>query len=262
MDRDTISKQLAGLPIPQIRFFESIGSTNDEALRWAASGAADGCLVAAEMQTRGRGRFGRKWITRPGVSLAFSLILHPTPVEQESLGFFSPLGALAISQALEESLDLRPLIKWPNDVLLDNRKAAGILVEAEWSGETLEAVVIGIGLNITPEAVPPAEELLYPAISVEEAAGRPVNRLALLGEILRALFEWRTHLGSPLFRQEWEKRLAFIDAWVEISELVPGSKPVIGQVKGLAGDGGLVLRDEAGQLVTVAVGDMHLRPRE
>lgn len=261
MDPNLLKEQLAGLPVPEIRFFDSIGSTNDEALRWAASGAADGCLVAADTQTRGRGRFGRKWITRPGVSLAFSLILRPTPAEMKHLSFFSPLGALAISQALEATLGLAPQIKWPNDVLLEKRKTAGILVEAAWSGETLESVVIGIGLNIAQEAVPPAEELLYPATSVEEAAGRPVNRLMLLRAIVHAVFEWRAFLGSPAFQHQWEKRLAFKGSWVEVGELVPGSSPITGQVLGLAGDGSLLLRDEDGQVITVAVGDVHLRPK-
>jgi BirA family biotin operon repressor/biotin-[acetyl-CoA-carboxylase] ligase len=257
-----ITEHLAGLPVPQIRYFDSIGSTNDEALRWAGSGAADGCLVVADLQTEGRGRLGRKWITRAGVSLAFSVILNPTPVEQAHLAYFSPLGALAISQALEETMRLKPQIKWPNDVLLEQRKAAGILVEAAWSGETMEGVVIGIGLNITHEAVPPADELLFPATSVEDAAGKPANRLVLLRSILQALFEWRTYLGSPAFRQEWERRLAFKDAWVEIGETVPGSQPVIGQVVGLANDGGLMLRDKKGQMINIAVGDVHLRPKE
>lgn len=262
MDPNILVKQLAGLPVPEIRHFDSIGSTNDEALRWATEGAADGCLVTADTQTQGRGRFGRKWVTRPGVSLAFSLILRPTPDEMDHLSFFSPLGALAISQALEEALGLAPQIKWPNDVLLDGRKTAGILVEAAWSGETLEAVVIGIGINVTHEAVPPADELLYPAISVEEAAERPVNRLELLRAVLYALFEWRSYTGRPAFRQQWEKRLAFLNEWVEIGEMVPGSSPISGQMLGLADDGGLMLRGEDGQVTTIAVGDVHLRPKK
>src|SRR5512142_3320319 len=138
MDVDRLRSHLSGLPVAHIRCFDTVGSTNDEALAWAAAGAQDGCLVVADQQTLGRGRLNRRWITRPGAALAFSLIFQPGPEEIERMGFFSPLGALAISQALEEKLGLSPEIKWPNDVLLMGRKTAGILVEAAWMGTRLQ----------------------------------------------------------------------------------------------------------------------------
>lgn len=260
MDGSTISSVLDGLPIPQFRYFESIGSTNDEALEWASSGAADGCLVIADLQTQGRGRLGRRWVTHPGGALAFSLILRPRPEELEHLGYFAALGAVSICQALEASLGTVPQIKWPNDVLLERRKAAGILVEAAWLGDRLEGVVIGIGLNVRPDAVPPADQLLFPAISVEEAAGRPVDRLPLLRDILRSMFAWREGMASARFREEWENRLAFRGEWVQIQESAAGSPPIVGQVTGLDGDGSLLLRSSSGEDITIAVGDVHLRP--
>lgn len=260
MDLSSLTDALTGLPIPQIRFFESIGSTNDVGLEWAAAGAEDGCLVVADLQTQGRGRLGRRWVTRPGAALAFSLILQPTQTETSRLGFFTALGALAISQALEDTLGAAPEIKWPNDVLLLGRKTAGILVEAAWLGDHLQGVIIGIGINIAPEAVPPADQLLFPAISVEEAVGRPVDRQALLQAILKALFTWRTQIREEKFLRNWEDRLAFQGAWVQIEQASPGSMPVAGQLVGLASDGSLVLRSASGELTTVAVGDLHLRP--
>src|SRR5512141_3071554 len=102
MDVHTLTSLLAGLPIRQIRYFDTIGSTNDEALSWIQAGAQDGCLVVADQQTQGRGRLNRRWITNPGAALAFSIILRPTPEEIDRMSFFSPLGALAICQALED----------------------------------------------------------------------------------------------------------------------------------------------------------------
>jgi BirA family transcriptional regulator, biotin operon repressor / biotin---[acetyl-CoA-carboxylase] ligase len=260
MDRTILAGLLEGLPVPQIRTFDSIGSTNDEALEWAAAGADDGCLVIADQQTQGRGRLGRHWVTQPGAALAFSLILHPRQEELQHLGFFSPLGALAISQALEDSLGLNPQIKWPNDVLLKRHKAAGILVEAAWVGEKIQGMVIGIGLNVTQAAVPPAEMLMFPATSVEAAAGHPVDRLDLLRAILRALFTWRTQITSQAFHQAWEQRLAFLNEWVQIEEAAAGSPPITGQLIGVDTEGGLLLRDAAGAVRPVATGDVHLRP--
>jgi BirA family biotin operon repressor/biotin-[acetyl-CoA-carboxylase] ligase len=263
MDVDTLTSLLAGSPVAQIRYFDTIGSTNDEALAWAAAGAEDGCLVVADQQTRGRGRMNRRWITRPGVALAFSIILRPRPEEIDHLGFFSPLGALAISQALEQTLGLSPQIKWPNDVLLEERKVAGILLESTWMGTRPQGTVIGMGINVAPEAVPPPEELLFPATSVEEAAGRPVDRFGLLRAILEATFEWRSKLADPAFRQAWEQRLAFRGQWVRIEEAGSASPvsgpPLSGQVLGIHADGSLLLRGAAGETIPVKVGDVHLR---
>lgn len=251
---------LAGLPVPQVQYFDSIGSTNTAALDWAAAGAAEGCLVVADLQTQGRGRLGRRWITRPGAALALSLIFKPAAHEMEHLGLFTALGAMAVSQAVEELHGLRALVKWPNDVLLEGRKCAGILTEAAWSGEVVEGVVVGIGVNVSPEAVPPPEEVLFPAISVAEAAGKPVDRLVMLRGIVKALFHWRVKLHEASFLQAWQEKLAYKGEWVQIEESVPGSAPVTGQVQGLAADGSLLLRGEKGDLFTITTGDVHLRP--
>jgi BirA family biotin operon repressor/biotin-[acetyl-CoA-carboxylase] ligase len=260
MDVNSLASLLAGLSVTQIRYFDSIGSTNDEALAWVSDGAQDGCLVVANQQTQGRGRLNRRWITNPGAALAFSLILQPTPEEVERMGFFSPLGALAISQSLEGLFGLSPQIKWPNDVLLQERKIAGILVEAAWMGDHLQGMVIGIGVNVKPEAVPPAAELLFPAACVEDSTGHPVDRMALLREILRSLFEWRSKMGGEDFQQAWEQRLAFRGQMVRVDGT--DNKPSIGRILGIDSSGSLLLRSPADETITVTVGDVHLRPME
>ena len=254
---NALKESIAGLPVPQVRSFTEIGSTNDEAVQWAADGAPEGSLVIADSQTKGRGRFNRRWVTRPGVALAFSLLLRPTPAELPRLGLFSPLGALAICCALEEKLGLAPQIKWPNDVLLNRRKAAGILVESSWVGEAIQGIVIGIGINVAPDAVPPAEELLFPAISVEDVTQKPVDRFALLRDVLRHIFAWRARLHEEAFIEEWNRRLAFKDEWVEIKE--SGGGVVTGQVIRVDPQGNLLLRDASGTVRTIIVGDLHLR---
>lgn len=262
MDISQIVFHLSGIPIPEVKYFDQTGSTNDDAIAWILAGAPDGSLVIANRQTEGRGRLGRRWITQPGSALAFSLILRPTPAEQVVSGLFTALGALAISRALEIELGLQPEIKWPNDILLNRKKVAGILVESSWIGDTLQGLVLGIGLNISPEAVPPPDQLIYPATSVEEAAGRPVSRLELLRAISGQIFEWRAKIGDPVFRSAWEDRLAFKGEWVSIHEAAdPEAAPVNGEVIGLDPSGSLVLRLASGDLVSVVAGDVHLRSR-
>lgn len=249
---------LAGLPIPELRYFDSIHSTNDEALQWAEMGAADGSLVLADEQTAGRGRMDRRWVTNPGAALAFSIILRPSPREAEALGLFSPLGALGVADALAQSYELPAQVKWPNDVLLNRRKVCGILVEAVWIGSAIQNVVIGIGVNVAPSAVPPDDQVIFPATSVEDALGKPVDRLELLRKVLDQLFTWRSRLGTPAFMQAWENYLAFKEEWVEVQP--PGQPGVAGKLVGLVPTGDLRLLTPAGEMITVAAGDLRLRP--
>jgi BirA family biotin operon repressor/biotin-[acetyl-CoA-carboxylase] ligase len=262
MDESSLRAVLAGMSIPLIRYFETIPSTNDTALEWIKHGgenveAPDGTLLVADTQTAGRGRMSRKWITEPGSGLAFSMIFRPSSLEVEKLPLFSPLAALAICQSLSELYSLHALIKWPNDVLLDNQKIAGILVESCWLGDTLEGIVIGIGINITPASVPPGDLLQFPATCVESVLGHSIDRLEFLRNLLQSLFTWRERIGSSDFFRVWHERLAFRDRWVNIEQ--PGRPVVAGIVLGINADGNLRLRGEDGREINVTIGDVRLR---
>ena len=261
MNEQILKSALAGLPLSQIEFFAEIGSTNDRAQALLEQGAPDGALVVAEAQTSGRGRLGRKWVTTPGAALAFSLALRPTPSEQERLAFFAPLAGLAVCHALVEDYGLAAKVKWPNDVLLETRKACGVLVEAAWLGSRLHGVVLGIGVNVAPGSVPPDDAVLFPAISVEQALGRPVDRVDLLRAILRQLFSLRKILGSEPFLRLWQEQLAFLNEEVRVDLLGQGEF-VVGLVLGVDIHGNLRLRTQDGNEVEVAAGDVRLRPVE
>ena len=257
MDERSLRKTLSGFPLGGLRTFEQAGSTNDAALAWASEGAADWSLVYAEEQTSGRGRGGRRWFTPPEAALAFSLVLRPLPGEEQSVPLFSGLGAVAVCEALEMR-GLQPGIKWPNDVLLNRRKVCGILAETVWLGDKVDSIVLGIGVNVRPEAVPSSGRLNFPATSVEAEMGRSVDRLVLLKDILQALLRWRGLMLKARFRSAWENRLAFCGEQVEIrAEGVPSRT---GLVEGLERDGSLRLRSRDGQAFTVQFGEVHLRP--
>lgn len=246
------------LPNRLFRYFPTIGSTMDAARSWAEEGAPDGAVVAADEQTSGRGRLQRNWVTRPGSALAFSLVLRPTPAERAHLALLSPLGALAVCTALEQELSLAPQIKWPNDVLLARHKVCGILAETSWQGEPLPAVILGIGLNVTTDSLPPPAELLFPATCVEAHTAQPVDRNRLLAAILDQLDHWRRLLGSPAFQEAWQERLALRGEMVEIQS--PAHTPLVGKLQGVDGDGNLQIELESGLVVRVAAGDVRLRP--
>ncbi len=251
--------RLKRLGISGFRFLEETGSTNDDALAWAEQGAADGSLVVADTQTRGRGRLDRRWVTSPGSALAFSLIFRPSPDEAAQAGLFAGLGAVAVAEALEQGWALKPQIKWPNDVLLEGKKTCGILAEAVWSGNQLQAVVLGIGVNVAPSSVPSPEALLFPATCIEAALGRTVERAEVLERIVERLFFWRPALGSAEFLDAWNRRLAFRGQVVQI--VMPGYN-ISGEVIEVDPAGGLRLRRSDGSEETVLAGDVHLRPAE
>lgn len=257
MNQDELKKVLSKLPLGDIKYFDSIGSTNNEALAWATNDAKDLSLVIADEQTAGRGRLDRKWFTPKGTALAFSLILHPTAEEKKHLTRMVGLAALAVVDALRtRGLDAQ--IKWPNDVLLNGRKVSGILVESVWSGEEVDSLVIGIGVNVLKSAVPPAEQLQFPATSLEESLGPEVERERILHDILAGMIALRPHIGSDSFIASWEKALAFRGELVQVEG--GNGNLITGKLFGLEPDGGLRLSDEQGHSVTVRFGDMRLRP--
>jgi BirA family biotin operon repressor/biotin-[acetyl-CoA-carboxylase] ligase len=258
MNQNTLKKALSKRPLGDVRYFDSIGSTNNEALAWATSGAKDLSLVIADEQTAGRGRLDRKWYTPRGTALAFSLILHPSAQEKPHLTRIVGLAALAVADSLR-TRELGAQIKWPNDVLLNGHKVAGILIESVWSGEEVDYLVIGIGINVLRAAAPPTELLQFPATSLEAALGTAVEREKVLRDILAGIIALRPHLGTDSFIASWEKALAFRGEQVQVE--TGSGTAITGKLLGLESDGSLRLSNEAGKSVIIRFGDVRLRPQ-
>jgi BirA family biotin operon repressor/biotin-[acetyl-CoA-carboxylase] ligase len=238
------------------RFFESLGSTNDEALAWASEGADDLSLVLAEEQTQGRGRLQRKWFTPAKTALAYSIVLRPTANEIRYPAHITGLGALALVDAMQ-NLGLQVQIKWPNDVLLNRKKAAGILVEVPWMGNIPEAFVLGMGVNVLSSSVPSENQLLFPATSIETEARHPLDRGKILHDIISALLAWRSKIGSEEFIQAWNEALAFRGEDIQL--LNDNGTPLNGKLLGLEADGSLRVKAD-NKTLTVQIGEIHLRP--
>lgn len=251
---------LARLPVHGIGaplyFFESTGSTNVLAWDYAAQGGAHGALFVAEAQTAGRGRVGRKWYTPANSALAFSLVLRSAPLDARCVHGLVVLGALAVVEALE-TWRVDAEIKWPNDVLIGERKTAGILVETSWAGDKPDFAVIGIGINVRAESVPFDEHIDFPATCVEIAARSPVSREDLLLAVLQAVGKWYARLGTPEIEAAWNRKLAFRGRQVFVNA-VQGE--IRGTILGVESDGKLQLKMPAGEICTIATGDVRLRP--
>jgi BirA family transcriptional regulator, biotin operon repressor / biotin---[acetyl-CoA-carboxylase] ligase len=257
LDEAKLKAALREFALGGLRFFPSIGSTNDDALAWATDGAKDMSLVVADEQTAGRGRMGRKWFTPPGSALAFSLIIRPQGQERKVVGRFSGLGALALVGALKKH-GITAQIKWPNDVLIGEKKTAGILVETVWMGDDVDSVVLGMGVNVTPESVPLFEGINFPATCVQAEGPNALPRFDLLRDLLAKLIPLRATLASDGFLRAWEAALAFRGRTVRV--WVGETEPVVGQVLGLETDGSLQVKIAGGEIRAIRFGEVHLRP--
>ena len=241
-----------------ILFSREVDSTNKWAKELATYGAGEGTVVIAETQTKGRGRLDREWISPTG-GLWFSLILRPnlSPTEAVSLTF---VAGLAVTEVLREMFDLRAETKWPNDVLVNGRKICGVLAEMNTTGETVNFVVVGVGVNVNfdVENVFP-EQLKKVATSLEKELGRKVKLEKLfraLLERLENLYELFIKEGFNLILEEWKNYAGFLACKVEVSSPT-------GKMSGLALDvddeGSLVLRVEDGTVKRVFVGDVSVQ---
>ncbi len=240
----------------EVHLHSTIGSTNDRAAELAKEGAPEGALVLADEQTAGRGRLGRRWRTPKGSGIAMSLVMRPSQLERNALGALGLVGALATIDALR-GLRLEPRLKWPNDVLLEGKKVAGVLAEASWTGPDLDYVVLGIGVNVKPVPQEEDKSFDYPSTSVEDTVGDTVDRGTLVFSIVAGVDEWYERLQTGEAHPAWEEQLAFRSEWVALSN---GEQEIIGRPVGLTKNGGLRLETEEGTEIEMEAGSFQLRP--
>ena len=246
--------RISNVGLSDWRYYPVVTSTNDLALTWAGEGAADISVIIADTQTAGRGRGERQWVTHPGAALAFSLILRPTIDEITCLPRFTALAALSLLDTLDQ-FGLKGSLKWPNDVLLSGKKVAGVLVEADWQADRLEALVVGMGVNISPEAIPQLDTLRYPATSLETELGQKTDRWAILASILHSLINYRDRLTTPDFIGLWNDRLAFRGESI-LFRTTDGALRYL-KVIGVQSDGQLSLETPQKETLSVIAGEIE-----
>ncbi|MGH2828768.1 MAG: biotin--[acetyl-CoA-carboxylase] ligase, partial [Actinomycetota bacterium] len=235
------------------RVYDSIDSTNLDALRWAAEeGAAEGSLVVSDVQTAGRGRWGRSWVSAPGSALLFSVVLRPRV--SIDAGLLTAAAGLAVADGIQRASGLPTMLKWPNDVLVAGRKVAGILVEARTGGSAGDAsgnaVVVGAGINLhwRRDEIPAdlGESATSIAAEIEVGNGQRVPaRAELLAAVLTRLDNLYGHLtaqGGGEILSAASARSAVIGKRVTV-RFADGTD-ASGVATGIAPNGGLVLDDE------------------
>jgi BirA family transcriptional regulator, biotin operon repressor / biotin---[acetyl-CoA-carboxylase] ligase len=231
-----------------IERFESVASTSDVLSERARSGASGWHVVLAERQTAGRGRLGRPWVSSAG-DLFLSLLLRPADLGSDLLAALPLLAGVAVSRAADEwSVPTR--LKWPNDVLVEGRKIAGILLESRRGAMAPAVVALGIGVNLRQRGFP--AELAERATSVRLANGREVERDTLLSALLARLDHWRDRLESEGFAPVRERWRALADT-LGRAVSVDG---VDGVAVDLDEDGALLVEDAHGVRRRVVAGDV------
>jgi BirA family transcriptional regulator, biotin operon repressor / biotin---[acetyl-CoA-carboxylase] ligase len=234
------------------RYFATVQSTQDEARAAARGGTRHRSIFVADYQRAGRGRQSRPWLATPGVALLLSLVFRdpePAPVPWR----WTSLASVALSEAIEALLpDLRPAIKWPNDVLLNDRKVAGILAETSWDGQQLIAVV-GVGVNVRTPSTDLAA-LGVPATSLRVASGRDVPRGALLQAFVERVDGWLERPAAELIRA-WQARLWGRGQRIRMADLGREEEVV---VLGAEADGSLRVRLADGAEHVTTTGELIL----
>ena len=229
---------------------ESTPSTNDEAWRLAERGAPEGTTVLAEEQTRGRGRFGRRWQCPKGAGILMSILLRPDAAPDASDArrpgvttgsALTVMASVAVAQAISEDLRLPALIRWPNDIVARGRKVGGILLESRPQPGGGQAYVMGIGLNANVPAASFPPELRERATSLSELTGGPIERIVLVRAILRSLERWYREVQDRrygLIAQTWRRFSSTLGARITVEE---DGRRFTGRVLDISLDEGIVL---------------------
>jgi BirA family biotin operon repressor/biotin-[acetyl-CoA-carboxylase] ligase len=225
----------------EIILFDSTASTNDTAAEYAKNKDNDGLIIFAENQTAGRGRSGSRWVCSKGKSLLFSVVLCGIRFPAEMLALCS---AVAAAKAVGTVQTKQARIKWPNDILIDNKKVAGILVESR-RYDYGEGYIIGIGVNCNQTVQDFPEELRQTATSLKIESKRHIDRLSFARRLLSSLDEWtaQTERNCEEIVEEWKKLSLFLGHRVSV---VYNGKNFSGNCIGIDPQKGLILQLENG----------------
>lgn len=242
-----------------IHHFDTIASTNDLAKELGARGAPEGSLVVAETQQAGRGRLGRQWDSPRSVGIYASLLLRP-PLPPMDMPQITLTTAVAAVRALQRAAGLKPSIKWPNDILVNGKKAGGILTEMETESDQIRYLALGLGLNVNNPEFPP--ELASIATSLFLAAGRPLSRVAILQawlEEFESLYDRFLARDFPRILAEWKACAVTLGRQVQVRQ---GRHLISGKAVDVDKDGALLVEQQGGVTIRVISGEIAPDPEK
>ncbi len=273
---DTMSSaetiQLSGLSIKEIRdglskldvtigseiiFFPVIGSTNTAAAGLAAKGQREGTVIIADMQTEGRGRRGRTWVSPAGKNLYLSIIVRPgiPPRDAPILTFMS---AVACASAIQRLSPVPVSIKWPNDLMVADKKIGGILTEMKADADKINYAVIGIGINVNLDSSDMPDNIREAATSVMLQTGLQQSRTEYALEIIKSMDYWYTILlesGKRPIIESWQRLSSTTGRTVTVTT---GEVKLTGLAEGIDTEGLLILRLGDNSIMKISSGDVRI----
>ncbi|MBI3624770.1 MAG: biotin--[acetyl-CoA-carboxylase] ligase [Candidatus Rokubacteria bacterium] len=254
--RRRLSAQVVGR---QIYLFGEVPSTNETLRHLTKAGAREGTVVLAESQTAGRGRLGKAWFSPFGVNLYASILFRPT-ISPEAAPVFSFIASLALADAIR-ALGLPAAIKWPNDILVERKKVAGVLAEVATAGDRLDYVILGVGVNLNVDRQALLEALGdagHAAAALRELTGKEIDRNAFSASFLNFLDEWLLvyrDRGAAALLKAWRDRDILTGRRVQVREQ---RITFDGRARGVHADGQLVVEDSKGLTRKVVAGEVRL----
>ncbi|UCD87574.1 MAG: biotin--[acetyl-CoA-carboxylase] ligase [Desulfobacterales bacterium] len=263
LSEDIIKKSLTTRWLGQhvIQYFDVVASTNTEARRLAREGAPEGTLIVADAQTKGRGRLGRSWVSPPGTGLYLSIILRPD-CPADWLPKLTLTAGVAVASTIRQT-GLTPQLKWPNDILIADRKVGGILTEAVFDRRRIDFAILGIGVNVNMERNELPISIRNLAGSLRLGLGEPLSRIHLIQTLLQQIEQWYESFQTGLFATILETWCEFDTTLGREVEVFLPEKRLVGVAEALGSDGTLLVRDRTDCLHSVVAGDVvycHLKP--
>jgi len=235
-------------------YADEISSTNSELLSHKQNYTKSGTVLLAEHQLEGKGRKDRQWISAKDLNLTFSILLVDDFAPANQVNIFNLATSLAVATSIENLYQLRPELKWPNDVLINRRKTAGILLETSVQGNNIERLVIGVGINVNQKSFP--GKYNFPPTSINIEAGKEIKREALLAEVLNNLEVFlQSALTNPQqVLNDWKAKCNMIGDRIKIIEK---DKTIGGIFDDIDENGFLILR-RGDKLEKIHFGDVSL----
>lgn len=239
--------------------FEEVGSTNEIAFELARNGAPEGTIVIADSQTRGKGRLSRNWISPPGVNLYISAVFRP-PIYSEDAPFLTLVASIAVAEAVK-NMGADAIIKWPNDVLVNGKKVAGVLTQMQTKGDRVDFVMLGVGVNINMTREMMEQDMgdvAQIATSLRELLGQEVDRVRFSADLINELEIWYTKFlreGKSAIIREWTERWGAVNRRVQVRY---NEIQIEGIALGLDRNGYLLVKKDDDTVEKIIAGDILL----
>jgi BirA family biotin operon repressor/biotin-[acetyl-CoA-carboxylase] ligase len=243
-----------------IHHFQTLDSTNSKAYQLALNGAKEGEVVISESQEKGRGRLGRQWFSPPFLNLYLSVILRPK-ISPHQASLITLMAAVATTDAIQKFSGLLPVIKWPNDILLRDRKVAGLLNEIHSEMDRIHFVILGIGVNLNMDEKMFSKEIRAVATSLKIEMGQKVSRKAFLQFFLQELEKWYSIFleeGGAVILKAWRNRAHIKGRQVKVTSF---GETLAGIAIDVDSNGALILETENGKRKRVVAGDIEYKEK-